>query len=89
MKGGTTSSHHGSYGLGHTCATMVVTKRSKDVNLSKSIKVYLSSDCSLKFENIKAESLVIVDKNATVNQFSNLVHTARHAMKVSCPVSYI
>lgn len=89
MKGGTTSSHHGSYGLGHTCATMVDTKRSKDVNLSKSIKIYLSSDCSLKLENIKSESLVIVDKNATVNLFSNLVHTARHAMKVGCSVSYI
>ena len=89
MKGGTTSSHHGSYGLGHTCATMVNTKRSENVNLSKSIKVYLSSDCSLKFENIKSESLVIVDKNATVNLFSNLVHTARHATKVGCSVSYI
>ena len=89
MKGGTTSSHHGSYGLGHTCATMVVTKRSKDVNLSKSNKNYLGSDCSLKLENIKSESLVIVNKNVTVNLFSNLVHTARHATKVSCPVNYI
>jgi len=30
-------------------------------------KTYLSSDCSLKLENMKSESLVIVDKNATVN----------------------
>lgn len=87
MKGGTTSSHHGSYGLGYTCATMIKTKRSKDVNLSKSFKIYLSSDCSLKLENIKSESLVIVNKNVTVNLFSNLVHTARHAMKVSYPLS--
>ena len=31
---------------------------------------------------MKAESLVIVDQNATVNTFPGLVHTARHTMKV-------
>jgi len=41
MKVGTTSSHHGSYRLGYTCATLVDTKRSKDVNLSKSKKSIL------------------------------------------------
>ena len=32
---------------------------------------------------MKLESLVIVDQRATVNTFSGLVHTARHAMEVS------
>jgi len=31
---------------------------------------------------MKLESLVIVDKNATVNTFTGLVHTARQAMGV-------
>ena len=42
----------------------------------------LSSDCSLQLENMKLESLVIVDQRATVNTFSGLVHTARHTMGV-------
>ena len=33
---------------------------------------------------MKAESLVIVDQNATVNTFPGLVHTARHTMGVDC-----
>ena len=44
-------------------------------------KTCLSSDCSLKLENMKLESLVIVDQHATVNLFLGLVHTARHAME--------
>lgn len=52
-------------------------------------KIYLSSDCSLKLENMKLESLVIVDKNATVNLSPNLVHTARHVTKVGCSVGCI
>ena len=43
-------------------------------------KSYLSSDCSLKLENMKLESLVIVDQHATVNLFLGLVHTACHAL---------
>ena len=31
---------------------------------------------------MKLESLVIVDQNATVNTFTDLVHTARQAMEV-------
>ena len=42
----------------------------------------LSSDCSLQLENMKSESLVIVDQHATVNTFPGLVHTARHTMGV-------
>lgn len=47
------------------------------------IKIDLSSNYSLKFENMKMESLVIVDQNATVNTYSSFVHTARHAMELS------
>ena len=39
----------------------------------QNIKGYLSSDCSLKLENMKLESLVIVDQHATVNLFLGLV----------------
>ena len=46
----------------------------------QNIKGYLSSDCSLKLENMKLESLVIVDQHATVNLFLGLVHTACHAL---------
>ncbi len=77
-----TSSPHDPYGLGYTCATMVNTKGSNDVNRSKSPKIHLSSDCSLQLENMKPESLVIVDQHATVNTFSSFVHTARHALKI-------
>ncbi len=45
-------------------------------------KSHLSSDCSLQLENMKLESLVIVDQNATVNAFPGLVHTARQVMGV-------
>ena len=52
----------------------------------------LSSDCSLQLENMKVESLVIVDQHATVNLYLSLVHTARHIMgaglaqRVACVV---
>ena len=45
---------------------------------------HLSSDCSLQLENMKSESLVIVDQHATVNLYLSLVHTARHTTKVNC-----
>ena len=47
-------------------------------------KVHLSSDCSLQFENMKPESLVIADQHAAVNLYLSLVLTARHARKVEC-----
>ena len=77
-----TSSHHGSYELGYTRATMAATERSEAVRLSQSYKSCLSSDCSLQLENMKLESLVIADQHAAVNTFPGLVHTARHAMGV-------
>ena len=44
-------------------------------------KRYQSTDCFLKLENIKEESLVIVYQHGTVNMYLGLVHTARHAQK--------
>ena len=77
-----TSNHHALYVLGDTRATMVGTKSSKTVKLSKSQKADLSSDWSLQLDSMKSESLVIVDQHATVNTFSGLVHTARQTMGV-------
>ena len=50
-------------------------------------KSHLSSDWTLQLESMKLESLVIVDQHATVNTFSGLVHTARHAMEVGFTLS--
>ncbi len=61
------SSQYGPYGLGYTGATMITTKSSNNVNWSKSLKNYLSSNCSLQLENMKVESLVIVNQHVTVN----------------------
>ena len=46
-------------------------------------KSFLSSDCGLKLAHMKLESLVIVDQHATVNLYTDLVHTARHALGIS------
>ena len=51
------------------------------------LKSHLSSDWTLQLESMKLESLVIVDQHATVNTFSGLVHTARHAMGVGFTLS--
>ena len=83
-KVGTTSSHHGPYGMGYTRATMARTKGSEPAKVSESHKVRRSPDWSLQLDSMKSESLVIVDQNATVNTFPGLVHTARHTMGVGC-----
>ena len=57
-------------------------KRKQDGNMEQILKHRLSSDCSLQLENMKMESLVIVDQHATVNLYLSLVHTARHIMRV-------
>jgi hypothetical protein len=62
-----TSSLHDPYGSGYTCATMIISKRTKSVSLRKSTKHYLSSDRYLKPDSVKAESLVIVNQHVTVN----------------------
>ncbi len=51
------------------------------------LKSHLSSDCPLQLEGMKSESLVIVDQHATVDTFSGLVHTARHAMGIGFTLS--
>ena len=76
-----TSSHHGPYAWGYTRATMASTKGCQPAKVSESLKAGLSSDWSLQLDSMKLESLVIVDQRATVNTFSGLVHTARHAME--------
>ena len=78
-----TSNHHAPYDLGYTRATMVGTKGSKIVILSKTQKTNHSSDCSLQLDYMKLESLVIANQNVAVNTFPGLVHTARHTMGVS------
>ena len=83
-KVGTTSSHHGPYGLGYTRATMERTEGRETVKWSQSQKTLRSPDRSLQLDSVKSESLVIADQNAAVNTFPGLVHTARHTMEVDC-----
>ena len=77
-----TSNHHAPYDLGHTRATMAITKSSEAARRSESQKDSLSSDCGLQPAHMKSELLVIPDQHAGVNAFPGLVHTARHAMGV-------
>ncbi len=79
-----TSSPHGLYAQGYTCATMAGTKGRESARRSQSQKAGLSSDWSLQLDSMKSESLVIVDQHATVNTFPGLVHTARHTTKADC-----
>ncbi len=79
-----TSSHHGSYELGYTRATMAGTEGRKPARGSQSQKTGRSPDWSLQLDSMKSESLVIADQNAAVNTFPGLVHTARHTMGVGC-----
>ena len=62
-KMGTTSNHHAPYALGHTRATMAVTKSCNRVTWSESPKVGLSSDWSLQLDSMKLELLVIADQH--------------------------
>ena len=77
-----TSNHHAPYDLGHTRATMAITKSSEIEKLSESQKGSLSSDCGLQPAHMKMELLVIPNQHVGVNAFPGLVHTARHAMGV-------
>ncbi len=77
-----TSSHHGLYAQGDTRATMDGTKGSLLAIVGESLKAVPSSDCSLKPDCMKPESLVIADQQAAVNTFPGLVHTARHTTRV-------
>ena len=53
------SSPHDPYVQGHTRVTMGITEGSQPARGSKSHKITLSSDWSLKFDSMKLESLVI------------------------------
>ncbi len=83
-KVGTTSSHHGPYGLGYTRATMARTDGCKPAMGSQSDKPSRSPDWSLQLDSMKSELLVIANQNVAVNTFPGLVHTARHTMGVGC-----
>ncbi len=76
-----TSSPHAPYIQGYSRATMVGTDGREPARGSQSEKPGLSSDWSLQFDSMKAESLVIADQHAAVNTFPGLVHTARHTTK--------
>ena len=83
-KVGTTSSHHGPYGMGYTRATMGNTEGCELAKVSESLKVVRSPDWSLQLDSMKSESLVIAGQHTAVNTFPGLVHTARHTMGVNC-----
>ena len=76
-----TSSHRGSYALGHTHATMVGTMGLQDREVEPILKIGLSSDCRLQLACMKSELLVTAGQHTAVNAFPGLVHTARHVMK--------
>lgn len=61
----------------------------QDGNMEQILNFRRSSDCSLQLENMKLESLVIVDQHATVNLYLDLVHTARHMPGVSFVLSSV
>ena len=50
--------------------------------LKQNSKNHRSSDCGLKLDRMKLESLVIVNQHVTVNDLSNFAHTAHHARRV-------
>ena len=83
-KVGTTSSHHGPYGVGYKRATMGSTKGCDPAMVSESQKTSRSPDWGLQLDPMKSESLVIANQNVAVNTFPGLVHTARHTMEVDC-----
>ncbi len=77
-----TSSPYGRYGLGCTCATMEASIGDRKGNLERTLKGFLSSDRGLQLALVKEELRVIADKNAAVNTYLDLVHTARHTLEI-------
>ena len=78
-KVGTTSSHHGPYGLElHTCYNGDDKRAGDSEQKRKTVSVRIA----LCNSGMKSESLVIADQHAAVNTFPGLVHTARHTMGV-------
>ncbi len=84
-KVGTTSSHHGPYGVGYKRATMVGTKGCKPAMVSESQKTNRSPDWGPQLDPMKSESLVIANQNVAVNTFPGLVHTAVTPWKLVAP----
>jgi hypothetical protein len=74
-KEGTTSSHHSPYVLGDTHVTMDVNNGLQPREGKLISKSILSWDCSLQFDYMNADLLVIAGQNTAVNTFSGLVHT--------------
>jgi hypothetical protein len=50
--------------------------------LNQYLKLDRGTDCFLKLRNMRVESLVIVDEDATVNTNPIFVHTARHVTEI-------
>ena len=76
-----TSSHHGSYALGDTHATMGWTTGSHTARWSESLKPSPSWDCRLQLACMNVELLVNAGQHTALNTFPGLVHTARHVME--------
>jgi|JRYL01.1.fsa_nt_gb hypothetical protein len=76
------SSLYGPNEPGDTRLTKIITKINESVSFSKFLNIIVVQ-IVLCNESMKVESLVIVDQNATVKPSLILVHTARHAMRVS------
>lgn len=76
------SSPYGPYKLGYTRATIIITKSYTIEKFNVNLKKLLCSDYRLQFVYMKVESQVIVDQQATVKMYLDLVHTARHMLGV-------
>lgn len=69
----TTSSQHVPYIQGNTHPTMGKTTGLRRGDLELILKLFLSSDCRLKFACMKSELVVIAGQKTAVNTFSLLV----------------
>ncbi len=81
-KVGMTSSPHGPYVWGYTRATMVGTKGIANPRGGANPQSRPQFGSESQLDSVKSESLVIVDRHATVNTFPGLVHTARRTMGI-------
>jgi hypothetical protein len=85
-----TSSQHASYILGVTRNTMVGTISSDPVKASQSVKPNLSSDCSLKPDYMKPESLVIAHQQGGGEYVpGSCTHRPSHHGSRFCPKSLL
>lgn len=82
---GLMTNHHGLCKLGYPCATMEIYKKMQQV-LERIFKDFLSSDCFLQLENMKAESLVIANQQSCGESVPELC-THRPSRSGSCLAS--